>query len=454
MGRGGGDYESFFDSFFGGFFGDYEDGSGGGGGGSLWDWITYFFPDGNIPPNFGSTASYYNTSCYAKSINVYGTCSNGTMSYNWIDLGGGLQTTIDLLQPDCTQDCRANSGQDVWYRYSYASRQSDSRNGTRDQCAYVQDFFRCQVDTVEAPPPLEEDSPPPSQPPPQPSRPSSPPSGPVPPPSPDVPPQAPPAAPTTRHRRLAQSDPPSEFLGFDSMLDERSVGRAQYAVCGKTCAPDCSQAMVGDGRPDPACNYAACCYDGADYEVWVMSKMLMAQRLALINTEDSLQESARLLGEVCNLQKTYDVDPYFGDQLQRLVVVGACRLQLSVLSGSDITGVNVPNVLMQLRSDFKASFEGMLSAIKDLESAMADINEIGDKYVQLLQQYFYRSADDPTNWAALQPTYHGQQLEQGERNLQTGLAAAYDTTYNDQGVGQTLARETQDTLVALAAAHV
>ncbi len=24
--------------------------------------------------------------------------------------------------------------------------------------------------------------------------------------------------------------------------------------------------MLGDGRPDPACNYAACCYDGADYE--------------------------------------------------------------------------------------------------------------------------------------------------------------------------------------------
>ncbi len=42
------------------------------------------------------------------------------------------------------------------------------------------------------------------------------------------------------------------------------------------------------------------------------------------------------------------------------------------------------------RSDFKASFEGILSAIKDLERAMTDINEIGDKYVQLLQQYFYR----------------------------------------------------------------
>ncbi len=66
---------------------------------------------------------------------MYGTCTNGTMSYNWLDLGGGLQTTIDLLQPDCTQDCRPNSGQDVWYRYSYASRQRDSRNGTRDQCA-------------------------------------------------------------------------------------------------------------------------------------------------------------------------------------------------------------------------------------------------------------------------------------------------------------------------------
>ncbi len=81
----------------------------------------------------------------------------------------------------------------------------------------------------------------------------------------------------------------------------------------------------------------------------MMSKILLAQRLALINTDDSLQESARLLGEVCNLQKTYDVDRWFGDELQRLVVVEACKLQLSVLSGSDITGVNVPNVLMQSR---------------------------------------------------------------------------------------------------------
>ncbi len=121
------DYGDFFGDFFGSFFswGDYGDdsdgnsttdgGTTGDGSGSmsLWDWISYFFPNGNVPADFGLTANYYNTSCYAKSINVYGTCSNGTMSYNWIDLGGGMQTTIDLLQPDCTQECSSDSGQDV-----------------------------------------------------------------------------------------------------------------------------------------------------------------------------------------------------------------------------------------------------------------------------------------------------------------------------------------------------
>ncbi len=73
-----------------------------------------------------------------------------------------------------------------------------------------------------------------------------------------------------------------------TLQDERSVGKVQYAVCGKTCAPDCSQAMVGDGRPDPACNYAACCYDGADYEGerlgrWDVSPSAVACKTVLLH---------------------------------------------------------------------------------------------------------------------------------------------------------------------------
>lgn len=79
------------------------------------------------------------------------------------------------------------------------------------------------------------------------------------------------------------------------------------------------------------------------------SKMTTAQRLVLLNTQGSQTEAVALLGEVCNMQKVYDKDPMWGDDLQRILVVAACRLQMAVLGGSDITGVAVPNVVLQDR---------------------------------------------------------------------------------------------------------
>ncbi|PNH02864.1 hypothetical protein TSOC_011122 [Tetrabaena socialis] len=226
---------------------------------------------------------------------------------------------------------------------------------------------------------------------------------------------------------------------------------ALFAACGKTCAPDCRTAMLADGRLDPACNYASCCYDGADYEVWMLDKLTSAQRLLLLNTDDAAQEAVRVLGDVCNLERVYSRDAAFGDKLQRLLVVAACRLQLSLYSGSDITGIQVPSIILESRSGFQTAIEQHLAALQGLEDAMENATSTALGHIQMLQQYFHRTANDPTQWAALQPTYLGSTLDRGDKILQDQLAAMVAATRENDLVGAVLQLGLRDTTLLLTA---
>ncbi|KAG2496497.1 hypothetical protein HYH03_005322 [Edaphochlamys debaryana] len=395
------------------FWGDYEDSSSSPGS-DLWslsDWWSSVF-GGTPSSDFGTSASYYKGSCYAKSVNVYSVCLDGKLSSQWLDAGGTMQRNLTGLSAVCKQACGGSSavtGQDRWYRYYYTAREADSRYDTYDTCAYKKDYRSCHA--------------------------VSPPNG------------------TTATSVGPMPAAASPWLMFDSMAQEAASNGSEprYAVCGKTCAPDCAQSMVADGRPDPACNYRSCCFDGADYEVWMVDRVTTAQRLALLNTDDAVQEAVRQLSEVCNLQKAYDRDRSFGDDLQRLLVVAACRLQLSLYGGSDVTGIAVPSITLDTRSEFASSVQQGLALLRQLEDAMDAAAASAESHTQLLQQYFHRNADDPTNWAALQPTAHGSALSEGDSALQARLDAVVGATRKSDLMSLVLQKETRDNLQMLAA---
>ncbi|GLC59579.1 hypothetical protein PLESTB_001502500 [Pleodorina starrii] len=368
-------------------------------------------PKGSSPSSTsGTSARFYKTSCFNRSVNVYSSCRDGKLTSQWMDRSGQVQTDLSALTPFCKMSCGVSSsadyitGENVWTRTSYSSRQS--YNGACNKSSFS-DEYSCRTNA------------------PQPSS--------------------------------AASMPSGSFAGalLSFAPTQSSEGtQTSFAACGPTCAPDCAQSMLADGRPDPACNYASCCYDGADYEVWMLAKLSGAQRLALLNTQDATKDAVRLLGDVCNLQQAYTNDTAFGDEMQRLLVVAACRMQMALLGGSDITGVLVPNVVLQTRSGLQSSIELLLGALKLLEGAMLDVSSAASQHMELLQQYFYRSSDDPVTWAALQPTFHGAELKAGRVALQSKLDLAVLTTQESELVGAAMQKGFRDITLSMAATDV